>query len=93
MESGFLAERPLGYVQITSLAAATALTVPAGAVLALIVPEGQNVRWRDDLIDPTASVGQPLGVGEELQYTAAGLASLKFIEQAASAKLNVTFYG
>ena len=50
----------LGYQQITSLTASTALTVPAGATLAVIVPESQSVRWRDDGVAPTASVGMPL---------------------------------
>ena len=43
----------LGYQQITSLSSATGLTVPQGATLALIVPETQNVRWRDDGTNPT----------------------------------------
>ena len=34
----------LGYQQITSLSASTALTVPVGATLALIVAETQAVR-------------------------------------------------
>jgi hypothetical protein len=37
---------PLGYQQITSLAASTALTVPPGANVALIDCEAQAVRWR-----------------------------------------------
>lgn len=83
----------LGYQQITSLSAATALTVPPGAAMALIIPETQAVRWRDDGTNPTASVGQPLAVGAELSYDAANLAALKFIEQVSGAKINVTYYG
>lgn len=93
MQSTFVAERPLGYVKLTSLAAATGLTVPDGASTARIIPETQAVRWRDDGIDPTATVGQPLAVGAELLYTAQSLSRLKFIEQTASAALNITFYG
>lgn len=85
--------RQLGYQQLTSLSSATLLTVPAGAVLALCTPETQAVRWRDDGTNPTASVGQPLPVGAELRYDGAGLAVVKFIEQVASAKLNVVYYG
>jgi hypothetical protein len=85
--------RQLGYQQITSLSSAQALTVPAGTILALCTPETQAVRWRDDGTNPTASVGQPLPVGAELRYDAGGLAVLKFIEQVASAKLNVVYYG
>lgn len=85
--------KQLGYQQLTSLSGATGLTVPAGTALALCIPETQAVRWRDDGTNPTSSVGQPVAVGAELRYDGAGLAALKFIEQAASAKLNVVYYG
>lgn len=81
----------LGYQQITSLSAATALTVPDGAMYAIIVPETQSVRWRDDKVDPTASIGMPLSSGFALLYDG-DLKRIKFIESAASAKLNVSYY-
>lgn len=84
--------RPLGYQQITSLSSATALTVPRGAIVALIQPQTQAVRWRDDGTNPTASVGMPLAIGETLPYTGY-LESIKFIEQTASAALNISYYG
>lgn len=89
----------LGYQQITSLSAATALTVPVRDVnglsckpsLAMITPETQAVRWRDDGVDPTASVGMPLAAGVTLQYDG-DISNIKFIEQTAGAKLNITYY-
>ena len=89
----------LGYQQITSLSASTALTVPAvdvnglncRPVIALITPEGQAVRWRDDNVAPTASVGMPLAAGVTLQYDG-DLSQIQFIEQTGSAKLNITYY-
>lgn len=81
----------LGYQQITSLSAATALTVPTGATMALITPETQAVRWRDDGTNPTASVGMPVAVGESLNYDG-DLSRIRFIEQTASAKLNISYY-
>ena len=81
----------LGYQQITSLSASTALTVPSGATMALIVPEAQAVRWRDDGTAPTASVGMPVAIGEALNYDG-DLNRIRFIEQTASAKLNVSYY-
>jgi hypothetical protein len=81
----------LGYQQITSLSSAAGLTVPQGATLALIVPETQNVRWRDDGTDPTASVGMPIFVGASLSYDG-DFNKIKFIEVTASAKLNVSYY-
>ena len=89
----------LGYQQITSLSAATGLTVPdkdlqglAGSPrIAIITAEGQAVRWRDDGVAPTASVGMPLAAGATLQYDG-DLTQIQFIEQTASAKLNITYY-
>jgi hypothetical protein len=89
----------LGYQQITSLSASTGLTVPnrdlnglnQKPVIALITPETQAVRWRDDGIAPTASVGMPLAVGVTLQYDG-DLTQIKFIEQTASAKINISYY-
>lgn len=89
--------RPAGYTQITTLTTAVGLgsgtlaTIPPNAVFAMIRPEVQAVRWRDDGIDPTAAVGMPLAVGETLVYTGK-MSAFKAIEQVASAKLNVTFY-
>ena len=81
----------LGYQQITSLSAATALTVPAGATRAIIVAESQGVRWRDDDTAPTASVGMVLPVLVTLSYDG-DLNRIRFIQQAASATLNVSYY-
>jgi hypothetical protein len=81
----------LGYQQISSLSSSTGLTVPSGATLAVIVPEIYAVRWRDDSTAPTGSVGMPLGVGTTLSYDG-DLNKIKFIEQAAGAKLSVSYY-
>ena len=89
----------MGYQQITSLSSATSLTVPqrtlnglnAKPVFALIIAEGQPVRWRDDQINPTASVGMPLAIGVPLQYDG-DLTNIKFIEQVSGAILNISYY-
>lgn len=84
---------PKGYQQITSLSSSTALTVPTGATGAVIIPESQAVRWRDDGVAPTATVGMPLSAGQPMTVRgAAALAAIRFIEQAASAKLSVSYY-
>jgi hypothetical protein len=87
----FIANKALGYQQITSLSAATALTVPAGATMAIITAQTQGVRWRDDGTNPSATVGMPIAAGGSLEY-GGPLSAIKFIEQTASAALNVAFY-
>jgi hypothetical protein len=82
---------PLGYEQITSLSSAQSLTVPSGAMFALIQAETQDVRWRDDGTDPTATVGMIIATEEGIWYTGL-LQEIRFIETTASAKLNVVYY-
>jgi hypothetical protein len=89
----------LGYQQITSLSSSTGLTLPqtdafgnaVKPLLAVITPETQAVRYRDDGIAPTATVGFPLAVGQVLSYDG-DLTKLRFIEQTGSAKLNINYY-
>jgi hypothetical protein len=89
----------LGYQQITDLSASVGLTVPrtdpnglnCTPTIALITPETQGVRWRDDGVAPTASVGMPLAAGVTLQYDG-DLTKIRFIQQNATAKLNISFY-
>jgi len=87
---------PMGYQQITDVSAAVGLTVPrnvesAAANYALITPQTQAIRWRDDGTDPSATVGYPLAVGSELSYDG-DLTKIKFFEQAASAAINISYY-
>lgn len=81
----------LGYQQITSLSSAAGLTAPQGATLAVIAPLTQGVRWRDDGVDPTASVGMPIAAGAYFNYDG-DLKRIKFIEQTGSAELNISYY-
>ena len=90
----------LGYQQITSLSAATNLTVPTRnpvsgmqqqPTMAIIIAQTQAVRWRDDGVAPTATVGMPLPVGVPLVYDGP-LQNIQFIEQTASAALNISYY-
>ena len=86
---------PLGYEQIVSatLATATALTVPAGAVAALIQNNGtQAARWRDDAVDPTAAIGMVLAVGGSILYDG-DLSAIKFIRAADGSILDIAYYG
>ncbi len=85
---------PLGYQQITSatLVAATPLTVPPGAIHAIIQNNGTaNVRYRDDDVDPTAALGQRLPKDKELWYEG-DLTKLKLIREADGAILDIHYY-
>jgi hypothetical protein len=93
MNQGFIAEKDLGYEQITGLSSAKALTVPTGTTMVIITPETQAVRWRGDGTNPSATVGYPLASGNEMVFTAGNFEALRFIEQSASAKLNVYYFG
>ena len=90
----------LGYQQITSLSAATGLTVPTKdpvtganvkANFALITAEAQALRWRDDGTAPTSTVGMPLAVGVTLQYDG-DLSKIRFIEQVGGVIVNISYY-
>lgn len=86
----------LGYCQIASIDASTALSacaggVPTGANFAVIQPEAQAIRYRDDGTAPTTTVGYPVAVGAS--FTRSGnLSNVRVISATSGAKLNVLFY-
>lgn len=86
---------PIGYEQLTGLSAVKGLTAAAydGASYAVLQAESQDVRWRDDGTNPTASVGMILLNDPPVPIAYFGdLSAIKFIEETASAKLNVSYY-
>lgn len=89
---------PLGYCQLSSLSSSTGLAscsggIPSGSTTINLACETQAVRYRDDGVAPTASVGFPLTTGQVLNgYKPSDLTLLRIIEQTASAKCNILFY-
>lgn len=83
----------LGYQQLGTLTAAIGLTIPAGTETVLLQGESQNIRYRDDGTDPTASSGMVLAAGTLYEMTVGQIARMKFIEATSAAKLNVSYYG
>ena len=90
----------MGYQQITNVTSPVGLTLPntdlttgvsAIPTTALIVVEGQAVRYRDDGVNPTASVGMPILPGSAFFYDG-DLTRIRFIETTASAVINVAYY-
>lgn len=61
--------------------------------LVLLQAEGQNIRWTDDGTVPTATLGTILYVGADPFPYSGDLSRLKFIQVAATATLNVSYYG
>jgi hypothetical protein len=84
---------PLGYQQIAAIQsnAVATLTVPAGALSAIVEVEAQAVRYRDDGTAPTATVGVPIAAGARIAFYGF-LGALQFIAQVNGAILNVSYY-
>jgi len=104
MQAGYVADKSLGYAQSGAVDASTlissltfgnaaAVGIPVGAHTLLIQPQTQAIRWRDDGVVPTATVGYPLAVGAELRYTGQNINALRVISQAAGAIVNVIALG
>jgi hypothetical protein len=74
-----------------TVATATNLTPPTGATIAQICVETAPVRYRDDGIAPTASVGIPLAAGWCGPY-AGPLSAIQFIAQSGSPTIDVSYY-
>ena len=84
---------PLGFQQLSAsnLSSAYPLTPPAGANVALLNPETANVRWRDDGVAPTATVGMLLIADAFIEYWG-NLSAIQFILVSGSPLLNVSYY-
>lgn len=95
---------PLGYKQIAAASTITAFTlstagvgttfgegIPTGATVAIISPEAQGLRWRDDGTVPTAAIGQRLLADNELIYYGP-LADWDGINLVAGTIVNIVFY-
>lgn len=83
---------PLGYQPITASAVAQFLpSVPSNASVALISVSGGSIRYRDDGVSPTASLGMPIAAGQEFQYQGE-LTHFQFIIQSGSPTLDISYY-
>lgn len=91
--------QPYNYTPLTPMQAglavttSTALTIPIGALQAVVSVEGNSVRYTyDGTTAPTASVGHLLTSGQFIQFSGATtLANLRFIQTAATATLTVSY--
>lgn len=92
--AGFVT-RCCGHEQVTALSSSAGLaSVPAVCAYAIIECDhtaNKYVRYRDDGTAPTATTGISLAPGEKVKYDG-DLSVIRFIEELASAKLNVSYY-
>lgn len=82
---------PLGYQQITPVTTTSTLTVPLGSRVVEICVETNIVRYRDDGIAPTATVGMPIAAGTCFQYSGA-LTAILFQQATSPAVIDVSYY-
>lgn len=83
---------PLGYQQYTNLSSAISLTsVPDQATIAEIIVEAADIRYRDDGVAPSASVGMLVAAGNAFQYSG-DLSAIQFIGRTVGAIINVSYY-
>lgn len=81
-----------------SIAAATALTIPAGATMAAIQPQGTNntagvcLFWQDDGTDPTAVAGMALGANATLFYVVGALPIKLIAATGATCTATIAYY-
>lgn len=91
--------KAFGYQQVAAggTTAAFSLTLPGAAnngplpSFALIQAETQALRWRDDGVDPTTSVGMLIPAGSTLEYFGP-LAKLRLVNATAGAVANISYY-
>lgn len=86
---------PKGFCQVSVTTAATLASscmIPAQTMVAVIVDETANTRWRDDGTAPTSTVGMLLASGATFTYQG-DLTSISFVAVSGSPVLDVSFYG
>jgi hypothetical protein len=84
---------PKGYQQIVTVDNTTVwqLTVPGGSRYAVIRVSAQAIRWRDDGVNPTTTVGMSQAVGSELAYDGS-LSAFRLIAVVAGAIIDIAYY-
>lgn len=87
---------PLGYCQLTSVASSTLVSscsggIPALSAWAVICVDTAAIRWRDDGVAPSTTVGMPIAAGQCFNYSGT-FATLRVIAQSGSPVVNISFY-
>lgn len=89
---------PVGYMQLTAMSSAKSIAsatgggaIPTDTYSAILQAEAQDIRYRDDGTNPSATVGMILKVGIPIEYTG-DLTAIKFFEATSGGILNISFY-
>ena len=86
---------PCGYTQTTVTTVQT-LAIPAACgsnpSLVVIKAETQAVRYRDDGVAPTATVGMPVAVTDAPIHYEGTISALQFIAQVSGGVVDASFY-
>ena len=92
-------KKPAGYRQLTVSSTAVGLAdatggIPAFATRAVITVEADAIRWRDDGVDPTSTVGMPAAKDSSFELPSAeSIADFKAIRvNTTDVKLNIVYY-
>lgn len=78
-------------VPITS-SVAVPLSPPSGATMALIQVAGDSIRYRDDGVAPTSTVGTEVLPGASFQLSVQSFASVQFIAENTAATLTINYF-
>ncbi len=89
--------KPKGFQHLTTgaIISAASLTVPNGANIALLrIADTGNIRYRDDGVDPTTTVGMVAGVTNEKQplLLRGDLSAIRMISSSGSPNVEVLYY-
>ena len=70
----------------------TSNAIPTGATYALMQAETQSIRWRDDGVAPTSSIGMLLASGISVWLRSLDLSAVQIIRTVAGGITNISFY-
>ena len=82
-----------GFEQLTVSSAVKTLTVPQGAVMAIINVHDNDIYSRDDGSDVTTTVGRSHKADTDFAVCGSAMNRLSLIRDTADAEVNVSYYG
>jgi hypothetical protein len=92
--------QPWSYTPLTpgqhnlGVTTSTSLTIPTGALFAMMTVSGNSIRYTTDgTTTPTSTIGMPMQVNQSIMFSGATvLSNLRIIQQAATATIDVEYF-